>query len=72
MAVADQSSGLPPSALYVEDKLEEHGPMTHTEIVEATRMAPSTVSDATSELEAQGIVEKQYDPGAGTDVYSLR
>lgn len=53
-----ESSGLPPSTLFVLDKLEAHGQLPRSELCEQTRLSPSTVTLAVRRLEEAGLASR--------------
>ena len=53
------TADLPPSALYAYDKLQNHGELTHQDLVDATGMPPRTVTDAIDRLLEHDLVDRQ-------------
>ena len=54
---------LSPSQLSVLSTLENHGPLTPTELAAAERVKPPTITRVAAILEEAGLVRRKSDPG---------
>lgn len=64
-----EATGLPPSAKLVLNTLDDHGPLTHGEIVEEAELPKSTTSWAIERLREEGAIVEVPDTDPRTCVY---